>query len=320
MIDEVIKMLMSSPGYGFDLSCDKVKAFDRKGCLDSFWEVITSLSGRKFVKDDCGSVKYLTGGPVSPLLIEHALKCKYLAGNVISFVETDSTNDVAWNYCGKPGSLGMVVLAESQRNGRGRFADRKWYDQSGKSVLMSVLLNSKVVAPDVLGIAAAIAIAESVRELCGLAVTIKWPNDVVCGRRKLAGLMVEARTIEGQEWYVLGIGLNCDQSSSDMPEDIAGKATSILIETQSKVDRDWMIINILDKLDTIISENCDRESLSAIWTDLSSTTAGNIVIAENGVNYEGQIVQVEPFKGFTIRLADGSLRFFDARKATVVAF
>ncbi|MBN2064168.1 MAG: biotin--[acetyl-CoA-carboxylase] ligase, partial [Sedimentisphaerales bacterium] len=243
-------MLMTKPGVNRDLY-DFVDEGGKDNChIDSFLSLVGSLNGNKFVKDDTGDVKYLTGGPVSPLLIEYALKGSRLAGNVISFVETDSTNDIAWNYCGKPDSLGMVVLAESQRKGRGRFTDRKWYDQKGESVLMSILVNNTVVAPDVLGIAAAIAIVESVREICGLAVTIKWPNDVVYGRNKLAGLMVEARTIEGQEWYVLGIGLNCNQSSSDMPEDIARKATSIMIETNKKVDRDWLIINILDKLDT----------------------------------------------------------------------
>jgi BirA family transcriptional regulator, biotin operon repressor / biotin---[acetyl-CoA-carboxylase] ligase len=320
MINKAFKYIMSQPGKSFSPGEIIAETGVNSDLLDNILALIDVSGQPRICKTADGKIKYLTGGPVSPLLIERALRCTYLAGNVISFVETDSTNDIAWGYSGSPANSGLVVLAESQRSGRGRFAGRKWYDQKGCSILMSVLLRSSVVGPDVLSIAAAIAVAESIREVCHLAVTIKWPNDIIFCGRKLAGLMVEARNNAGQEWYVLGLGVNCQQKPSDFALEIADRASSISSETGLEVDRDWLVINILDKLDGLLVNGDDKAGLSARWSNLSSTVSGSIILAENGVRYEGEVVQVEPFQGLTIKLADGSLRDFDARKATVLAF
>jgi BirA family transcriptional regulator, biotin operon repressor / biotin---[acetyl-CoA-carboxylase] ligase len=109
---------------------------------------------------------------------------------------TDSTNERARALAGAV--HGTVVTAEEQTAGRGR-QGREWVAAPGDALLMSVVLRQATPA---LPLAAAVALCEALP----VAAAIKWPNDIWIDRRKVAGILVEARPAEG--WAVLGIGVN----------------------------------------------------------------------------------------------------------------
>jgi BirA family transcriptional regulator, biotin operon repressor / biotin---[acetyl-CoA-carboxylase] ligase len=111
---------------------------------------------------------------------------------------TDSTNERARELASRGAPHGTLVTADEQTAGRGR-QGREWVAAPGAALLMSVVLRN---ASATLPLAAAVAVCEALP----VEAAIKWPNDVWIGRRKLAGILVEARPQEG--WAVLGVGVN----------------------------------------------------------------------------------------------------------------
>jgi BirA family transcriptional regulator, biotin operon repressor / biotin---[acetyl-CoA-carboxylase] ligase len=139
--------------------------------------------------------------------------------------ETDSTNDRARALAVRGAPHGTLVTAGAQTAGRGR-QGRTWTAPAGRALLMSLVLRGW---PPLLPLAAAIAVADVAGAGAGGAeITIKWPNDVLLGRGKLAGILVEARPQDG--WAVLGIGMNVAVRRDDLPEELRECAAVLALE------------------------------------------------------------------------------------------
>ncbi len=125
--------------------------------------------------------------PYEPLdvdRIEAARRGAVIGRKIVVFKSTGSTNDIAWEYAGKIDNHGLCVLAESQTKGRGR-RGRTWYSKPGESILCSILLTKLSIEAEGLTLAAAVATAEAVREMCGVTAESSGPRPA--GRRQKAG-------------------------------------------------------------------------------------------------------------------------------------
>ena len=130
---------------------------------------------------------------------------------------TDSTSTVARALATAGAPHGTLVTAGEQRAGRGR-QGRTWSAPPGRALLMSLVLRAW---PPLLPIAGALAVAD----VAGDEATIKWPNDVQLGGRKLAGVLGETRPQEG--WAVLGIGINVAVRVQDLPPELRDRAATL---------------------------------------------------------------------------------------------
>ena len=172
------------------------------------------------------------------------------------FPTIGSTNDVAARLAGGGAPEGTTVAAEAQTSGRGRLG-RSWFSPQGAGLYVSV-----VIRPDagtrsrpgpgpglsaVLTLASGVALAEAIRETTGLKAEIKWPNDLVFERRKLAGILAEA-SAQGSEldYVILGFGVNIRPVT--YPPDVAHRATSIEAELGRSVDRGLLLARALENL------------------------------------------------------------------------
>jgi BirA family biotin operon repressor/biotin-[acetyl-CoA-carboxylase] ligase len=140
---------------------------------------------------------------------------------------------------------GAVAVAEHQTRGRGR-QGRTWVDEPGQSLLCSVLLRPEVPAGRLpqLSVVAGLAVAEAVESVAGIRCLVKWPNDVVHGDRKLAGVLVEA-----SEAVICGLGVNVAQPADALPETPWGRATSLHAATGRPHDRALLLVTVLDRLE-----------------------------------------------------------------------
>lgn len=136
---------------------------------------------------------------------------------------------------------GALVVADHQTAGRGRLG-RSWEAPPGTALLCSLLLRPPPER-DVpqLSLVAGIAVADTIERTLGLSVQIKWPNDVMLRRRKIAGCLAEAR----DEAVVLGIGVNVNQTSEQLP----AKAGSLRSLTGREWDREAILPTLLEDLD-----------------------------------------------------------------------
>jgi BirA family biotin operon repressor/biotin-[acetyl-CoA-carboxylase] ligase len=155
---------------------------------------------------------------------------------------------------------GAIVVADHQTAGRGRLG-RSWEAPAGTAILCSVLLKppSERHAPE-LSLVAGVAVADTLERATGLSVQIKWPNDVMLRRRKVAGCLAEGR--EGA--VVLGIGVNVNQTSDELPEN----AGSLRTLTGREWDREGLLASLLDDLELRYAEWRDG-GLDAVYEGLA---------------------------------------------------
>jgi BirA family transcriptional regulator, biotin operon repressor / biotin---[acetyl-CoA-carboxylase] ligase len=141
---------------------------------------------------------------------------------------------------------GTVAVTEEQTEGRGRLG-RSWQAPARSSVLLSVVLRPAVASTRLpeLSLVAGGAVAEAIAEVTGIEPTIKFPNDVLVGGRKVAGILAEAR--EGR--VVLGIGINANQAEGDLPQGAQTPPTSLRLETGTTVDRAQLLAAVLNQLE-----------------------------------------------------------------------
>jgi BirA family biotin operon repressor/biotin-[acetyl-CoA-carboxylase] ligase len=141
------------------------------------------------------------------------------------------------------------VVADEQTAGRGRRA-RAWHSSPGDGLYLSVLLRprhdfqSRIT---LIGLMAAVSVAESLIERGVAGVDIKWPNDVMANDRKLCGILAEAATSgAGGMKLILGIGVNLNHES--FSDELSASATSIAIETGNRVETFEFRDRLLDKI------------------------------------------------------------------------
>jgi BirA family biotin operon repressor/biotin-[acetyl-CoA-carboxylase] ligase len=141
---------------------------------------------------------------------------------------TDSTNTRARELAAAGAPGGTVVTAREQTQGRGR-QGRTWTAPPGKALLYSAIVRPLGPRHVLLPLAVPLAVAEAAEALApGIECGLKWPNDVLVGRRKLAGILIEARPQDG--WAVVGVGLNLTIAPAEFPEELRATATSLVIE------------------------------------------------------------------------------------------
>ncbi|MGB9724619.1 MAG: biotin--[acetyl-CoA-carboxylase] ligase, partial [Chloroflexia bacterium] len=166
--------------------------------------------------------------PLMPERVEAVLDTRYLGRRVLYFPVLDTTMEVARKEARAGAPEGLLVLAEEQRAGRGRYS-RRWEAPYGSSILASLLLRPAFLPPErafLLTALAALAIAEAVEGISGLPCALKWPNDVLLEGRKVCGILVELEgTAAGLEWAVVGWGLNVNVDFRN--SDLAGRAVSL---------------------------------------------------------------------------------------------
>ena len=162
--------------------------------------------------------------------------------------ETGSTNDVAARLAEAGAAEGTTVVAESQTAGRGRHG-RVWASPAGAGLYVSTIIRPERTGPmagntAALTLMAGVALADAVREATGLLAEIKWPNDLMVERRKLAGILAEASAVGTElEYIVLGFGINIRHAA--YPPDIAARATSLEAELGRPVDRGAVLAHTL---------------------------------------------------------------------------
>ncbi|MCD8553061.1 biotin--[acetyl-CoA-carboxylase] ligase [Seleniivibrio sp.] len=200
------------------------------------------------------------------------------SGGIISLDSVNSTNIYAVS-----GSFPAftVITAEEQTEGRGR-SGRKWHSLKGLNLYFSIVLNG--IEPQKLlpmNIFAGYVMADTLRDVAEI--KIKWPNDIIAGGKKLAGILMETSFSGGTlEKAVLGIGLNVN--IDEFPEDIAHMATSLKLLTGRNFFREELLASFMNNLESGYDDFItNRIDLVKLWSDYSAFLDKKISIHKDGV-------------------------------------
>jgi BirA family biotin operon repressor/biotin-[acetyl-CoA-carboxylase] ligase len=194
----------------------------------------------------------LTGAPDllhADDLISRLSQPRIIGRDIQVFQQTGSTNDIAEKLARDGVQEGVVVFAETQTRGRGRLG-RGWISPPGQGLWFSVLLRPQLPPDSVtqLTIAAATAVARAIRIQTGLALQIKWPNDILIGGKKAVGILTElSAELDRVRYVVLGIGV--DVNAESFPGELGAIATSLALSAGRRFSRGDLAAAILQELD-----------------------------------------------------------------------
>lgn len=187
-----------------------------------------------------------------------------------------STMDVAAGLAGEGARHGLVVVADEQTSGRGR-RGTVWASPRGAGLYLSFVSRPSLDSLPLLTLAAGVGVRDGIAAATGLAADLKWPNDLIIGRRKLAGVLAEGLAIgTPAQAVIIGVGVNL-RAASYAP-DVAARATSIEEELGRPVDRELILANILAQLSDrlILLEQGPGDILQA-WRSASPNAKGTRV-------------------------------------------
>jgi BirA family biotin operon repressor/biotin-[acetyl-CoA-carboxylase] ligase len=219
--------------------------------------------------------------------------------------EAPSTNLLVAERARSGAGEGLVVVADHQTAGRGRL-DRTWETPAGTALTFSLLLRPTASAADWpwLPLLTGHATAKALTAL-GFAAGVKWPNDVLIGERKVAGILVERIETEDGPAAVVGVGLNTGMTAEQLP---VPTATSLLLESEADEppDRSEVLGSLLaairDAYDAWRSGEAPAEAYAA-----ASVTVGRLVRVDlpDGTVLEGRAVTVDSSGRLVVEAADG---------------
>ena len=190
----------------------------------------------------------MTGvGEFDPAVLRRRLTTRELGRSEFTCVAaTGSTNADLLARAALGAPSGAVLVADHQTAGRGRHG-RQWSSRPGRDVLVSALLRPEVepARQTTLVLAAGLAAHATVRRWVESDVELKWPNDVLIGGRKVAGILCQ----QSGAAVVVGIGLNVNSLAEDRPAELASTATSLREQLGATVARDDVLIGLLGDLE-----------------------------------------------------------------------
>ncbi len=195
------------------------------------------------------------------------------------FDSVDSTNTRAKTLAILGMPHGTVIVAGHQSAGRGRMG-RSFLSPKDMGNYMSVILRPECKQEDLMHLtcAAAVAMCDAVEKAAGIRPGIKWTNDLVCGKRKIAGILTEVVTTPEQTAVILGIGINCCQQIQDFDPSIQSFAGSLAMAAEKEIDRAKVAVEMilaLKKMDeSLLTGKADvlsryREDCITLGKDIS---------------------------------------------------
>jgi len=309
MDDEILKLLRESPStflsgeeISHRLKVSRTAVWKRMNYLRTLgYEIEASTrTGYRLIR----SPDLLTTSEIKPLL-----KSKWIGKKIHYFRSLDSTNSQAYQLALNGAEEGEMVVAESQERGKGRLG-RHWFSPPFLNLYLSVVLRPNISPhqASLITLMAAVATADAIRKFSGLLPLIKWPNDILLGGRKVAGLLNEIQSeMDRVHFVILGIGINLNMDEKMFSKEIESIATSLKIEMGQTISRKTFLQFLLQELEnwyTIFMEQGSAMILEA-WRDRAHLKGRRVKVTSFGETWIGMGVDVDTDGALILEMADG---------------
>ncbi len=288
------------------------------------WKHVSQLREMGYtIKAVSGRGYRLAESPGIPVAAEVSprLSTERFGRSLVFHGSTDSTNRQAKALARQGAGEGCVVVADLQTGGRGRMR-REWVSPAGVNLYFSVVLRpsvSPVLLPQIPLLAAA-AVHQALKAAAdGLDASIKWPNDIMAGGRKLCGILCEMDSEPDLAHFVVtGIGVNVNLR--DIPEDIQDIATSLALETGREFSRAALLASILNRFEPLYDEwlrTGDLEPLLPYLEEHSWLNGREITVEGYNGSLGGTVTGLGRTGELLLRDGDGKVHTVSSGEATI---
>lgn len=226
--------------------------------------------------------------------------------------QTTSTNSDAFRNAEEGAPEGTVIIADAQIGGKGR-RGRVWSSPAGVNLYCSVVLRPLIMpheAPQ-LTFLSAVAVARAIEQTTDLIPEIKWPNDILIGGKKVAGLLNEmSAETDGINFIILGIGVNLNMTQDQFPNDLRSPATSLLLESGSRISRAHFAAVMLNELDRLYADFacCGFGPVREEWQKRCNANGREVSVSDVGQEHKsGMFAGIDGDGALLLRAGDGSI-------------
>lgn len=225
---------------------------------------------------------------------------------MIALEETDSTNSAIRRLALGGADDGAVIWAARQTAGRGRLG-RSFASPKGGLYFSMLLRQSDDPARDLqLTPAAAVAAARALEIVCSLSCSVKWPNDLVCGGKKLCGILCESFAAGGERFVVLGIGMNVN--TEEFPPELREIAVSVRQLTGRETPLPALAKILARELDAAVAASrAGDRSLLAAYRRRCVSTGREVLLLRDGESRPAFALGVNEDYSLRVRLPDGGI-------------
>ena len=287
------------------------------------WKAIRSLEEEGYEIEAVRNKGYRLAG-VPELMSEKRLFKENLGNwpgaKLCYYEETDSTNNRIDELAGSGAPEGTVAVAEEQTKGKGR-RGRVWKSPKGSGLYFSVLLRPEIPPhkASMLTLVKALAVAEALRNLYGLEVQIKWPNDVVVNGRKICGILTEMKMEDVYIRHII-VGTGINVNIEVFPEEIRETATSLYLELGHKVDRIELLGEVMRNLEKAYRQVVEAESLLPVLEDYNKYLVNRgrrVRVLDPAGEYEAQALFVNESGELIVETDDKEVKHVYAGEVSV---
>jgi BirA family biotin operon repressor/biotin-[acetyl-CoA-carboxylase] ligase len=220
------------------------------------------------------------------------------------FPELDSTMDVARQMARDGCPDFTVIIAETQRKGRGRL-DRLWESDRG-GLYFTLVLRPDISLPQapLVSFAASLELAQTIREFCRVQAAVKWPNDILVHDKKLSGMLSEMETESDRISFInIGIGINVNNTPP------AGTPAAVSLQSLAgkPLSRKALLEAYLNRLEARL-RTLDLNRTIAAWKRISATLGREVTVTTRKNVTQGTAVDVDDSGALMVRTADGTLQ------------
>ncbi|MCH5299298.1 MAG: biotin--[acetyl-CoA-carboxylase] ligase [Ruminococcus sp.] len=247
------------------------------------------------------------------------LNTKLIGKSLTVLDSVTSTNDYIKKLGSEGAEAGTVVLAREQTAGKGRLG-RVWQTKKDDGIALSVLLRPELAPSEISSITplSGLAVCRAVNDFCMLDSRIKWPNDIIIGRKKLVGILTEmSAEFDKVDYTVTGIGINVEHTT--FPDEISHKATSILLETGRHIDQNKFVATVLGYLEQELVLNryiLSGEAL-ADYQSLCATIGRQVTFTRGNRQISGMAVSISQGGELEVMLSNGTIATVNSGEVTV---
>ncbi len=231
----------------------------------------------------------------------------------------DSTNNYLKRNAGEDPDE-RIVLSEEQKQGRGRLG-RSWDSPKGTGLFFSLRLKPAITMEEsfkLTGIAAA-AVVEALEEVAGVSAKIKWPNDILVGGKKVAGILTEASgEPEGVNYIILGIGINVN--NRDFPGELRELATSLYLEKGQPVSRKDLFVAVVHRFFSFYHRFLTEKSLAVvhgILKDRSAIVGKEVIVLRGGEKKYGKALEITEEGFLKVRYSRGDVEILSSGEVSL---
>ena len=239
------------------------------------------------------------------------LETRVIGKRILHYQEVASTQDVAEKLAKGGADEGTVVIAETQTKGRGR-KGRNWISPSEGGVYISIILRPNLLPSQIIQIPliAGVAVSKAIQSTTPLQPSIKWPNDIIIGGKKVAGILTEMSCeMDGIHYVILGIGVNVNTPRT-LPATLDGIASSLADECGEPVSRVMLVQYVLSEFESVYTRFLafGFSSIREDWKRLNNTIGSWGKVSDGEEVVEGTAFDIDEEGFLLVRKENGDLK------------